>query len=645
VRSNAPAKDQAVPRWAFFASTVSLLYLAFFARHFCKIFLKKEALMCGIYCTISVDGHQEAGQKILAGLKRLEYRGYDSWGVAVVGDGQIALDKHAGKISGVERAAVPAARIGIGHTRWATHGGVSDVNAHPHLSSDESFCVAQNGVVENFLELKEDLVKKGYQFVSQTDTEVIVRLIEEARKKVEVTTNEPTFEIVCTAFRQLTGRNTIAVLTQLGKIFAVRDGSPLVIGKDEHDNVFLSSDVASMAADAREYVALESREAVSVEVISGKVALHVVNVDTMAEKDVHFAPIDVQATQLDKAGHPHFMLKEIHEQALVLHKPLAQPAGLFDQLVAKIRTTKHVYTVGAGSADFVSAQISFLLRQQSISATPVKAYEARSYMNLVTADDLCLAVSQSGETADTVEVVEWMKKKGATIASIVNMPGSTLTRLADLPFMLQIGPEIGIASTKAVTSMIMWGMAVAAQVGGQSLADFTNQVVAYEAQLQDWLADAAIQTKIQDLAAQFSAAHDLFVLGRGQLYMPSFESALKLKEISYIHAEGFSGGELKHGVIALIEKGTPVICLIADDAEKNEMRNAAAEVNARGARVIGVAAANDPVFETWIPLPANQQFIAISSIIPAQLLTYAIALKKNLDPDKPRNLAKSVTVK
>jgi len=599
--------------------------------------------MCGIYTVVlqseknNSEKNQDAGKKVLDGLKRLEYRGYDSWGVAVVANDKIEIEKRAGKIGDVVELTLPEAKVAIGHTRWATHGGVTDINAHPHLATDGSFALAQNGVVENYQELKAKLIKENFTFISQTDTEVIVRQIE----KMAGDKRPITFALVGNAFRQLAGRNTITILTREGNVFAVRDGSPLVVGKDEHGNLFLSSDVVSLAADASLYYPLESRE--GVEIVDGEVKLY--DIDTLKQKELQFHKIDVESLRLDKGGFPHFMIKEIYEQAEVLGKPLVQPTDLFEKLVEKISGARNVFTVGAGSADFVSGQLSFSLRQRGVHATAVKAYESRSFKTLVEKGDVCIAVSQSGETADTVEVVEWMKAKGATIASIVNMPGSTLSRLSDLPFMLQIGPEIGIASTKAVASMMVWGMAVAALVGGEKLEKFQAAVQKYEKELKLWFAEKEKTQQFQKLADQFTNTRDLFVLGRGQLYMSAFEAALKLKEISYIHAEGFSGGELKHGVIALIEKGTPVMCLIANDGEKNDMLSAAAEVKARGARVIGVAAEHNSLFDEWIAIPNDQQFIAVSSFIPAQLLTYELALKKNLDPDKPRNLAKSVTVK
>ncbi len=594
--------------------------------------------MCGIY-GVSYRSTTTAAQTVLEGLKRLEYRGYDSWGIAVVSKQGLRIQKQTGKIGSIRSVDLPAATFGLGHTRWATHGGVTHVNAHPHLATDGSFALVQNGVMENYQEMKAELKQKGYDFVSQTDTEVIVHLLEEVMNKNQH--HIPTFVDFAETFRQLTGRNTVGVITKDGSLLAIRDGSPLVIAKDSENNWFLSSDVVSVAADSTEYYPLESNE--GVEIVDGKV--HLFDALTAKQKKLMLQKIDVESLKLDKAGFDHFMLKEIHEQASVLEKPLSQESGLYEKLLVKLKAARRVYTVGAGSADFVSGQIAFLLRQQGVAATAVKSYEAQSYQDLVGKEDVCIAVSQSGETADTIEVIEWMKEKGVTIVSIVNMPGSSLTRLSDLPFMLQIGPEIGIASTKAVSAMVTWGISVAQQFAGKTLTDIKKEVQAYEEELDFWLKDQEIQQTLRKLAKELKERRNLFLLGRGQLYMPSLESALKLKEISYIHAEGFSGGELKHGVIALIEKGTPVFCLIADDEEKANMLSAAAEVSARGARVIGVSAEQNQLFETWIRVPSHPLFAAISSFLPAQLLTYYLALEKGLDPDKPRNLAKSVTVK
>jgi len=592
--------------------------------------------MCGIYGAIVAD--QDAGKVVYQGLKRLEYRGYDSWGVVVTGGGDFFVEKQVGKIDENHQLSAPTTKMAIGHTRWATHGGVTQTNAHPHLAKNNSFALVQNGVVENYQQLKAELIKQGYKFVSETDTEVIVAVIEQLVKRKQET--EPSVATVRQAFSQLDGRNTIALVTQSGKIIAIRQGSPLVVGKNKQGETFISSDVLSLATNANQYLMLDHGQGV---VITQEEA-QPFKVKTGRKLNLSYQPIKITSATLDTGGFKHFMLKEIHEQATVFNNVAQQPLEQLEELVAEIKRAKHVYTLGAGSANFAAGQLAFWLREQGISTTALKSYEARSYQNLFSPQDLCIAISQSGETADTNEVVEWLLETGVKITSIVNMPGSTLTAFSDLPFMLQVGPEVGVASTKALSGQMIWSKLVAELVGGKTLTAYQKRVKRYANQVQTWLESKAVN-QLEVLAKKLTKHDHLFVLGRGQLYMPALEFALKLKEISYIHAEGFSGGELKHGVIALVEKGTPVVCLVAEDDEKNDMLSAAAEVKARGARVIGIAVENNQLFDDWIHIPDNQEFTATSSFFPAQLLTYHMAVKQGHDPDKPRNLAKSVTVK
>jgi glutamine---fructose-6-phosphate transaminase (isomerizing) len=592
--------------------------------------------MCGIYGAIVAD--QDAGKVVYQGLKRLEYRGYDSWGVVVTGGGDFFVEKQVGKIDENHQLSAPSTRMAIGHTRWATHGGVTQTNAHPHLAKNNSFALVQNGVVENYQQLKAKLTKQGYKFISETDTEVIVAVIEQLMKRKQEL--ELSVDTVRQAFSQLHGRNTIALVTQSGKIIAIRQGSPLVVGKNKQGEVFISSDVLSLSSNADQYLMLDHGQGV---VITQEEA-RPFKVKTGRKIDLSYQPIKITSATLDAGGFEHFMLKEIHEQATVFNNVAQQPQEQLEELAAEIKKAQRVYTLGAGSANFAAGQLAFWLREQGISATALKSYEARSYQNLFSPQDLCIVISQSGETADTNEVVEWLLESGVKIASIVNMPGSTLTSFSDLPFMLQVGPEVGVASTKALSGQMIWSKLVVELVKGKTLTAYQKQVKRYADQVQIWL-ESKVVNQLEILAKKLAKHDHLFVLGRGQLYMPALEFALKLKEISYIHAEGFSGGELKHGVIALVEKGTPVVCLVAEDKEKNDMLSAAAEVKARGARVIGIAVENNQLFDDWIQIPDNQEFISISSFFPAQLLTYQMAVKQGHDPDKPRNLAKSVTVK
>lgn len=594
----------------------------------------KKVYMCGIYAKIGAD----AANTVFEGLKRIEYRGYDSWGVATLKDNKLGIKKKIGKLSGVTENFLDV-QIALGHTRWATHGGVTKENAHPHLAKNKSFVLVQNGVFENYQEYKTKLKDQGYNFVSQTDTEVIVGLLENEMK--ENKEKKLSQRSILSVISKLDGRNTIGVLTIDGKIFAYRNGSPLVVGRNEQNEIFLSSDVLSMSQEAAEYYVVNSGELFTYE--DEKLSLF--NVKAEKALNLKFIPVDVESHSIDMEGYECFMLKEIHQQAHVLSRVIQGNEENFKKALKMIKTSKQVFTLGSGTASFAAGNTAYLLRKLGLNASSIAAYEADSFRPLFNSDSVCIVFSQSGETADTNEVVEWMKEKGVKIISVVNMQGSTLTQLSNLSFMLHVGPELAVASTKAFFGHMLWGMIIERLICGNELRGIKKKILYFEDKLKLWFDNELVQTKIRNIADSLVKKNHLFVLGRGDLYYPSLESALKLKEISYIHAEGFSGGELKHGVIALIEKNTPVLCLVADDENKSNMHNAIAEVKARGGRTIVVAREDNELYSDWIQLPETDGFISLSSIIPSQLLTCYMALEKGFDADKPRNLAKSVTVK
>ncbi len=599
--------------------------------------------MCGIYMTSQAKS-MKAGEKVFSGLKRIEYRGYDSWGVAVVTDSGLKLKKMIGKLSELGGLEFAPGRCALGHTRWATHGGVTKENAHPHLAQNGSFALAQNGVVENFQELKDQLLDWEYDFESQTDTEVIVGLIEQEMEKKKVI--EPDAKIIQTVFRKLSGRNTIAVLARSGKMFAVRNGSPLIVGREKKPgSIYFSSDVVSLSGDVSEYVVIKSGQ--MVEFVDKK--LHIFQTETLAPIKFTYTKMQLNQTVTDIEGYDSFMLKEIYEQAKVLHNVVDKKEGEFQGAAQAITKAATVFTVGAGTASFVAGHTAFLLRKLGIQAHAVASYEADSYKSLCNKKSVCIAFSQSGETADTNEVVEWMRAKGATIISVVNMPGSTLTQISHMPFMLNVGAELAVASTKAFFGHMVWSMTIYSLLCNEKYVANKKNIIEFEQQLNDWFRQKNIQQKIHNLALNLAQKQQVFVLGRGDLYYSSLECALKLKEISYIHAEGFSGGELKHGVIALIEQGTPVLCLVAEDENKENMLNAIAQVNARGGYTIVVASKDNELYKEWIEVPELQMgevsMMPLMSIVPSQLLTCYMAMHKGYDVDKPRNLAKSVTVK
>ncbi|MDD3661978.1 MAG: glutamine--fructose-6-phosphate transaminase (isomerizing) [Candidatus Dojkabacteria bacterium] len=589
--------------------------------------------MCGIFGYVGSPG---ASNTILTGLKRLEYRGYDSWGIAVKHNGSIDMTKQVGAIGDIDLSnKLNRACIGIGHTRWATHGGTTVNNAHPHIATDGSFVLAQNGIVENYQHLKAEFEKKGYSFVSETDTEVIVRLIEDTLK----TTRDLT-TAVREAFLTLTGRNTIIVLSaDSDRIIAVRNGSPLVVGIGD-DEFFFSSDTLSFADKTSSAVLLENHEMVKFD--NGKLTF--VNVMTGKAFDPQIQTLDHTTTTIDKEGYDHYMLKEIVEQRDTIREAVQYDESEFAPLVNAIHNAKSVYTVGAGTAGFAAGQIAYFLRTvASVNAVELKSYETLGFENHFAKGDVLIAVSQSGETADTIEAVEKAKSKGVAIASIVNMMGSSLIRLSDHAFLTRSGPEICVASTKAYTAQLSWGLVLAFASAGK-FKDGVSVINRVSKQISGYFTDELF-SRIKGIASGICSNEHFFVLGKGQHYYTALEGALKIKEITYKHVEGFAAGELKHGVIALIEKGTPVFVIVGDDEHRADMYTVAAEVKSRGAYVIGVADRTSTLFDDMIPsFPGGIADPAVK-IIGFQLLSYFLGVALGNNVDKPRNLAKSVTVK
>lgn len=594
--------------------------------------------MCGIFGYV---GKRNAGNMIVSGLKRLEYRGYDSWGVAVVtkdklNSSKIDVLKKVGAIGDLEEIKdLPESNIGVGHTRWATHGGVNYVNAHPHYASDKSFVLAQNGIVENYQELKEELKKLGYKFETETDTEIIVHLIEEKLKSTKKFK-----EAVRQSFLELKGRNTIIALSTVDhRIVAVRNGSPLVVGVGD-DEFFFASDTLSFLDKTNKAIFINDRE--MIEYKEGKIKLF--NVESSEEIDFKVKTLDEKQTEISKEGFDHYMIKEIVEQKYTIKEASVYSDEELQPLVNQIKKSKTVYTVGAGTAYFAASQTAFFLRKiAGIRAVELKAYEMDSYKNLFTKDDLVIAFSQSGETADTIEALELAKSKGAKIASLVNMVGSTTSRMSDFSYYCRSGPEICVASTKAFTAKQAWGLLLTGSIVGKH-SEMQKKIHNSANKLEGYFTEELF-TQIKKLSKKLVEKEHFFVLGRGQNFNIALEAALKVKEITYKHFEGFAGGELKHGVIALVDKGTPVFVISSDDEDLENMLSASAQVKARGAWVIGVGQSNNDLFDDFIPTIQSEGIDALTNVIPFQLISYFMALELGNDPDKPRNLAKSVTVK
>lgn len=613
--------------------------------------------MCGIFGYV---GDKNASNIIINGLKRMEYRGYDSWGVAtleisnssqnnksqiqtikvVKNTGSIGELEHAENANKLKPKPQTDISIGIGHTRWATHGGVTDINAHPHVASDGSFALAQNGIVENYEELKFSLQQLGHKFVSETDTEVIVRLVEEKLKSQNINSKDLQ-EAVRLAFVELEGRNTIAVLdSNNNRVIGIRNGSPLVVGIGTKDETYISSDTLAFADLTNKVIVIEDNEMV---VSNHKLDFY--NAKTGERIDKKVTKVENYDSAISKEGYEHYMIKEIIEQADTVRQATNYSLNELQPLIKAIKSAETVYTVGAGTAAYAASQIAYYLRtfanQHSIE---LKSYETSSYKNLFGKDDLIIAVSQSGETADSIEAIEFAKNNGAKVASIVNMMGSTISRISDFKYYSRTGPEICVASTKAFTAQISWGYLLAKSVAGE-YDEAKKEIKQISKFLSEFITEDTFD-QIKKLAGLIEEKEHFFVLGKGQNYTIASEGALKVKEITYKHFEGFAAGELKHGVIALIDNGTPVFCIVSNDEAKKDMMSASAEVKARGAYTIGIGDVSDSnFFDFKIPFKVSPELSAVANVIPFQLLSYFLGVKLGNNIDKPRNLAKSVTVK
>ncbi len=592
--------------------------------------------MCGIFGYVGKQ--QNAGDIVFEGLKRLDYRGYDSWGVGVEHDGKLIIEKYVGKISDVKVLSISKSSSAIAHTRWATTGAVTQSNAHPHMSSDTSFMLAQNGIVENFEELKHDLVKKGHIFVSETDTEVIVRLIE-----IELQHTRDYVKAIRSVFLKLTGRNTIIVLTNTGEIYAARNGSPLVVGiNSEKGDIYLSSDTLSFANSANKMIVIENNQLVSVDT-SGN--LNIFDIKSGKKCDYTVEDITINVGKIDRNGFDHFMLKEIYETPTVIRQIINTDEHKIQDLAIAIRNARQVYTIGSGTAGFAASQIAFYLRVYGkINACSLVGADTRSYDNLLSKDDLIIAPSQSGETADVIEVLEYAHKKNIKIASIVNMPGSMMSRMSDFPFMANAGPEICVMSTKVFVSQIAWGYLVAKAAEGK-LSEGKNNLKQLATSVHNYLDNSYNYEHIKKIAQKLSGKQNIFLLGKYQNLAIINEGMVKIIEATYKHAHAIPAGDLKHYAITLIEKGVPVIAVISDDIVKNDIMTAINEVRLRGAEVIAIAHENHENFDTLIETPDTKETDAIGNVIPLQLLAYYMAVTLGNNVDKPRNIAKSVTVK
>jgi len=583
--------------------------------------------MCGIFVVTS-DPKNQAAQTVLTGLKKLEYRGYDSWGIGLKTNNRIQIEKHIGKI-GLADTSLPSGTLAIGHTRWATHGGVTDANAHPHLDCSGTISVIHNGIVENYQELKSELMRKGHTFTSETDTEVISHLVEEERKVNDL------LPAVLATFKKLIGSNAITVLdAKSSSVVACRDGSPLVIGYAD-DSMYLASDATALLSHTYTVHFMQDGEAV----LLHEDHADVFDIASEIKKQIKPQKLDWKAEEIEKDGHPHFLIKEILEQAQTIPASLHRSKADIVQLHEKIRKANKVATVGCGSAYYCGLLAAYYFAEKGLESRTYGAYEFEPFAPFVDEKSVLFAISQSGETADTLLAVKAAKKRGAYIVAVVNAKGSTLERLSDFVLPMNVGPEIAVVSTKAFTAQLATMIALSKDMSNESISDFKKQ-------LSNWIKSKKLKDSILELSKKMLDNEHVYVIGKHELYPAAHEFALKLKETSYIHAEAFSSGELKHGVIALVQKNTPCIVLTPDTPLYKEVISSAIELKSRGGFIVGVGPLQNVVFDFWIETPKAEPHLTVFyEVLVGQLLGYYLSIGRGADPDKPRNLAKSVTVK
>lgn len=610
--------------------------------------------MCGI---VGYTGPKQAYPIIITGLKRLEYRGYDSTGVALL-NGGLKVYKKKGRVAELEESIIGQdlhANTGIGHTRWATHGEPSDRNAHPHTSASGKLAMIHNGIIENYAQLKQDLTKKGYTFTSDTDTEVLLNFIEDIKENNKCDLEEA----VRIALKRVTGAYVILLLDAAhpDTIIAARKGSPLVIGvgKGEH---FLGSDASPMLEYTKEVVYVNDYE------------LAIVRPDELILKNLgnekitpFVTRLDMELAAIEKGGYDHFMLKEIFEQPSTildcLRGRLDATAGTITMKgiqdnIEHFKNAQRIIMVACGTSWHAALLAEYIIEELCRIPVEVEYASEFRYRNpIVNKGDIIVAISQSGETADTLVAIERAKENGAVIFGVVNVVGSSIARISDGGAYTHAGPEIGVASTKAFTGqlavLVMMALKIAKEKGTISDERYNHLLLELEAVPEKVNAILKSAEDLKTIGLKYKDASDALFLGRGYNFPIALEGALKLKEISYIHAEGYPAAEMKHGPIALVDENLPVVFIATKDSYHEKIVSNIQEIKARKGKVIAIITEGDEIIpgmaDDVFYVPAADEIIApLLSTIPMQLLSYYVGIAKGVDVDKPRNLAKSVTV-
>jgi glucosamine--fructose-6-phosphate aminotransferase (isomerizing) len=611
--------------------------------------------MCGI---VGYIGHREAWPIVLKGLKRLEYRGYDSAGIALINDTGLNIYKKAGKVLELENFSEGkdlSGTIGIGHTRWATHGAPSDRNSHPHTSNNGKLTIIHNGIIENYATLKEELIHRGHEFKSDTDTEVLVHLIEEIYK------NEDTdlLEAVRIALNEVTGAYAIVLMDEdhPDQLIAARKGSPLVIGVGAGE-YFIASDATPIVEYTKNVIYLNDNEIAFLK----RDELLIKRLDNVVQTP-YIQALELKLEMLEKGGYEHFMLKEIFEQSRSIrdcmrgriypNEGIVQLGGI-KEYAEKLKNVDRIIIVACGTSWHAGLVAEYLIEEYARIPVEVEYASEFRYRNpIITEKDVVIAISQSGETADTMAAIEMAKERGATIFGVCNVVGSSIPRLTHAGVYTHVGPEIGVASTKAftgqVTVLTLMAFYMAQQKGTVShskLVELLTELDCIPDKIQKALES---NDMIQEIAAKFKDSRNCLFLGRGSGFPVALEGALKLKEISYIHAEGYPAAEMKHGPIALIDEEMPVVVIATKNSSYEKVISNIQEVKARKGIVLAIVTEGDTevkkMADYCIEIPdSSEAFLPLLATIPLQLLSYHIALMRGCNVDQPRNLAKSVTV-
>ena len=625
--------------------------------------------MCGI---VGYIGNKEAAPILIKGLHQLEYRGYDSAGIALLGDdcNEIKVFKAKGKVANLEDkvnekltsdSVGKLYTVGIGHTRWATHGEPSEINAHPHVSMTGDIALVHNGIIENYQLLKEQLESNGYAFKSQTDTEVLVQLIDYYYQK----NGKHLTKAVNQALNKVIGAYAIVVMEHCNSqhIVAARKASPLVIGlSDDNSEFFIGSDATPLVEYTHKVIYLDDEQIADIQL--GK-DVEIINLDETSA-DINIQDVDLDISALSKGGYPHFMLKEIFEQPHCIEntmrgRVILREDGLYEiklsaltNFKAKLLRARHVIIVACGTSWHAGLIGKQLIEEMCRIRVEVEYASEFRYRNpVIEKDDVVIAISQSGETADTLAAIQLAKEQGALVFGIVNGVGSSIARESDTGIYIHVGPEIGVASTKAftgqVTVLTMLSLALANAIGTISEEEFQN--TCRELMLIPQKMEKVLQQNdtIENLSSMFTYASNFLYLGRGYNYPVALEGALKLKEISYIHAEGYPAAEMKHGPIALVDEEMPIVFVATHHHLYHKIISNMQEVQSRNGRILAIVTEGDEdikkISEHVVEVPNTLNcLVPLLSVIPMQMLAYHVAVKKGLNVDMPRNLAKSVTV-